>query len=317
MRNEEYALLVVLAAVWGLSYVFYRVGAPLLGPALFVELRVLLAGVVLVGYVAAQGELSQRWRRIRARARDFWVLGVLNAGLPFTLIAIGELTLPASFASVLNATAPLFSALLAVPLLGQVISARQSGGIALGLLGVVVVVGAAPFALSTAVLVATALTLIAAFSYGLGAVYVRRRMREVDPTDLSMGFLLASTVLVAPFAVVEVPSARVTAPAVEAVLGIALLSSALAYLIYFRLLQSAGPTSALSVTFLMPIFGVVWGFLLLGEALGVGLVVGIGVILVGVGLVTARAVPQARSAEPLPSEPGRVPADPESGRAVK
>jgi len=307
MRREEYALLVVLASVWGLSYVFYRVGAPLLGPALFVELRVLLASVVLVGYVALRGELTTRWQRIRNRSRDYWVLGALNAGVPFTLIAIGELTLPASFASVLNATAPLFSALLAVPLLGQSLSVRQSGGLALGLVGVVIVVGAAPFTLSTTVLIATALTLVAAFSYGLGAVYVRRRMRGVDATDLSLGFLLTSTLLVAPFAAVEVPSARFTLPALEAVLGIALVSSALAYLIYFHLLQSAGATSALSVTFLMPIFGVVWGFLLLGESLGVGLVAGIGVILVGVALVTTRTAASNRFAPSTEGIAGRTP----------
>jgi drug/metabolite transporter (DMT)-like permease len=317
MRREEYALLSVLAAVWGLSYVFYRVGAPLLGPALFVEFRVLLAGITLVGYVAARGEFSARWKRIRERGRDYWVLGALNAGIPFTLIAVGELTLPASFASVLNATAPLFSALLAVPLLGQTIGARQSGGIALGLLGVVIVVGAAPFALSTAVLVATALTLVAAFSYGLGAVYVRRRMRGVDPTDLSVGFLLTSIVLVAPFAAVELPSARFTLLGVEAVLGIALLSSALAYLIYFRLLQSAGPTSALSVTFLMPIFGVIWGFLLLGEALGIGLILGIGVILVGVGLVTTRVARRERAALPESLSTAQQSTNPEFETATK
>lgn len=312
MRREEYALLVLLASVWGLSYVFYRVGAPLLGPALFVELRVLLAGAVLVGYVAFRGDLTARWQRIRARGRDYWVLGALNAGIPFTLIAVGELTLPASFASVLNATAPLFSALLAVPLLGLRISARQSAGIALGILGVVIVVGAAPVALTTAGLVATALTLTAAFSYGLGAVYVRRRLRGVDPTDLSLGFLLTSTLLVAPFAVVEVPSARFTLVGVEAVLGIALLSSALAYLIYFRLLQSAGATPALTVTFLMPIFGVAWGFLLLGEAVGVGLIGGIGVILVGVALVTRAPRSPGRSPDSRDVSPDRVHAGPHS-----
>jgi drug/metabolite transporter (DMT)-like permease len=289
MRRGEYGLLVALASVWGLSYVFYRVGAPVLGPALFVELRVLTAGGVLAAYLAAGGGLGDSWRRIRGQGREYLILGALNAAIPFTLIAFGELTLPASFASVLNATAPLFSSLLGVPLLGQPISGRQSSGIAAGILGVAVAVGAAPFALSFTVVLAVAVTLIAAFSYGLGAIFVQRRLRAVRPTDLALGLQVASAALVAPFAAVEIPVARFTLPGVEAVLGIALLSTALAYVIYFHILQSSGPTQALTVTFLMPIFGVVWGFLLLGEALGVGLLAGIAAILVGVGLVTSRA----------------------------
>jgi hypothetical protein len=106
MRRGQYGLLVALASVWGLSYVFYRVGAPALGPALFVELRVLTAGGVLAAYLVARVGLADSWRRIRRQGREYLVLGALNAAVPFTLIAFGELTLPASFASVLNATAP-------------------------------------------------------------------------------------------------------------------------------------------------------------------------------------------------------------------
>jgi drug/metabolite transporter (DMT)-like permease len=177
------------------------------------------------------------------------------------------------------------------------------------------VVGAAPFSLTFTVALAVGVTLIAAFSYGLGAIYVQRRLHAVRSTDLALGLQVASAALVAPFAAVEIPTARFSRPGVEAVLGIALLSTALAYVIYFHILQSAGPTQALTVTFLMPIFGVVWGFLLLREALGVGLLAGITAILVGVGLVTGRAVRRAPPRETASPADRAAPArDP--GRAV-
>jgi len=296
MRRGEYGLLVALGAMWGLSYVFYREGAPALGPALFVELRVALASAVLLLYLAGLGRLGTTRARLRARWRAYLVLGALNAAVPFTLIAVAELTLPASFASVLNSTAPLFSALLGMPLLGQSIRARQGSGIALGIVGVIVLVGAAPFTLTSVVIASAIASLLAAFSYALAAIYVRRSLPGEDPLDLSVGQQLAGALLLVPFAAIEVPAARFTPVALESVLGIALLSTALAYVIYFRILQSTGPTEALTVTFLIPIFGVVWGFLLLREPIGPALLVGVALILAGVALATARRP----SAPPIP-----------------
>ena len=304
MRRSEYALLVVLGAMWGLSYVFYRVGAPALGPALFVELRVLIAAGSLIAYLAIRGRWRATGLRLRAKTREYLVLGAVNAAVPFTLIAIAELTLPASFASVLNSTAPLFSALLGIPWLGQRIGARQGSGITLGIVGVVVLVGAAPFAITPIVIASATASLLAAFSYGVGAIYVRRRLSGEDPLDLTVGQQLAGALWLAPFGAAEVPSAHFDALSIASVLGIALGSTSLAYVIYFRILQSAGPTEALAVTFLIPIFGVLWGFLLLREPLGVGLIAGVALILAGVGLTTNRRASPAPG-PPLP--PARSP----------
>ncbi len=298
MRSGEYALLVLLAAMWGLSYVFYRVGAPALGPALFVELRVLVAVAPLVAYTVGTGRWKATWSRLRGQRRRYLVLGATNAAIPFGLIATAELTLPASFASILNSTAPLFSALLGIPLLGQAVGGRQGVGIAFGIVGVIVLVGAAPFALTPLVVGSACASLVAALSYGYAAIYVRRRLPNEDPLHLALGQQLSCALLVAPFAAVEVPSARFSPPAIESVLGIALVSTALAYVIYFRILQSTGPTEALAVTFLIPIFGVFWGWALLGEPLGLGLVVAVALILAGVALTTARRRPGARVGGP-------------------
>jgi drug/metabolite transporter (DMT)-like permease len=302
MRSREYGLLIVLAAMWGLSYVFYRIGAPALGPALFVELRVLLAAAVVVAYLVGTGRWTATEVRLREKWREYLVLGAVNAAIPFTLIAVAELTLPASFASVLNSTAPLFSALLGIPLMRQGVSARQGGGIVLGIGGVIVLVGAAPFALTPVVIGSACASLLAALSYGFAAIYVRRRLPGEDPIHLTVGQQLACALLLAPFAGVEVPSAHFTLLPIVSVLGIAFVSTALAYVIYFRILQSTGPTEALTVTFLIPIFGVIWGYALLREVLGLGLIAGVALILAGVALATARRAPVAPSTRrPSPS----------------
>jgi drug/metabolite transporter (DMT)-like permease len=286
MKPAEYGLLGILAALWGMSYVFYRVGAPALGPALFVESRVGLASAILLVGVAASGGLTGWRRRIGEHWRAFLVLGLVNSAIPFSLIAFGELTLPASYSSILNATAPLFSVLFGAALLGRAVPPRQIVGLAMGIGGVAVLVGASPFALTGAAILAIIVTVAAAASYGLAAIYVKERLAGVSPLDLTLGSLLMATIVLVPFAGVEVPTAHFTRLAIIAVLGIAILSTSLAYLIYFQILQHAGPTQALAVTFLMPIFGVAWGALLLSESIGPGDILGIAIILLGVAFVT-------------------------------
>ncbi|HTT25806.1 MAG TPA: DMT family transporter [Thermoplasmata archaeon] len=293
MRRSEYLLLGALAAMWGLSYVFYRVGAPALGPALFVELRVALASGILALWAAGQGTLAAALGSFRSRARAFVTVGLLNSALPFTLIAVGELYLPASYSSVLNATAPLFSTLLAAGFLAQKIAPVAVAGLSVGLLGVVLLVGIAPFPLTPVVLAAIVLTLLAALSYGAAALLIRRYFHGTDPTQIAFGQLLAASLLLLPLSLWEVPSARFTGPAIESVIGIVVFSTVAAYTIYFRILLRVGPTEALSVTYLMPIFGVLWGYLLLREELGYGILLGVATILAGVALVT---LPSARRA---------------------
>ncbi len=218
-------------------------------------------------------------------------MGALNAGIPFTLIGVSELTLPASYASVLNATMPLFSVVLARQYLHHAVTGRQVVGLATGVLGVAVVVGAAPFPLSPAVLGAVAASTVAAASYACAAVFVRRRMAGVAPLDLTVGQQVTAAAWLLPLAAFALPTARFPAIAVEAVVAIALISTVFANIVYFHLLQRVGPTSASTVTFLMPVFGVVWGNLLLSEPIGLGLVGGFALVLLGVALVTATSPP--------------------------
>lgn len=315
MQPREYVYLVALSAIWGLSYVFIQVASPLLGPALLIDLRVLVAAGVVLAYLGATGQVGRRFPDLRGRWRSYFILGAVNAAIPFTLIAISELSLPASYAALLNSMAPIFSTVIAVSFLSARLSRRTAFGLVLGIVGVAIAVGVAPFPITTAILVSVALSLAAAFSYGVAALYLHREFRNVPPITISVGQQLAAGAMLLPFALVEVPSANFTWLAIEAMLGLALLSTVVAYLLYFHILQVAGPTQALTVTFLMPIFGVLWGHLLLGEPIGVGTVVGLALILIGVqfvvGLGRARSDPPTeteRVAEAAP-EPGRIAAE--------
>jgi drug/metabolite transporter (DMT)-like permease len=286
MKAQEYALLFLLGAIWGLSYVFIRVASPLFGPALLVGLRVAIASGVTVLYVAATGQWKTALPSFRSKGRQYFVMGLVNAALPFTLISIAELVLDASYASILNATTPVFSALATAAWMGQPLTARVGGGIAVGIAGVAIAVGGAPFTLSPLVFGAVALSLAASASYGVGAYYAHRHSSDVAPVTASLGQTLAATVLIFPFAVAEVPTTRWSLPGTESLLGLALLSTFFAYLLYFRILQKAGPTETVTVTFLIPIFGVVWGHVLLGEPIGLATVVGLAVVLIGIALIT-------------------------------
>jgi drug/metabolite transporter (DMT)-like permease len=322
MKAPEYALLFLLGAIWGLSYVFIRVASPLFGPALLVGLRVAIASGATALYILLTGGGKTAFPSFRTKGRQYFVMGLVNAAIPFTLISISELVIDASYASIINATTPVFSALATAAWMGRPLTGRVGGGIVVGIAGVAIAVGAAPFALTPLVLGAVTLSLGASVAYGMGAYYAHRHSSDVTPVTSSLGQTFSATVIMFPFALVELPTARWTVPGDVSLLGLALLSTFVAYLLYFRILQKAGPTETVTVTFLIPIFGVVWGHLLLGEPIGIGTVVGLAVVLVGIFLITgyrpgASAVEGTESPRLRPIEDpsrfvSRPPVDPKS-----
>lgn len=272
----------LLAAIWGASYLFIRVAAPVLGPAVLIEARVLIAGSALVLYAAAIRRLPD----LRSRWGAYLILGAVNSAIPFTLIATSELYLTASLAAILNATTPLFTAVVAALWMKDRLTIKKAIGLVLGLAGVAVLVGWSPLPLTGRVLLAIGLSLLAAFAYGIGGVYVTRTFKGVPSLTLATRQQFAAGVLLIPLVAVEMPAARLSLAAALALLGLALLSTSVAYLFYFHLIAVAGPTKTLSVTFLIPVFGLLWGVLFLGEPVSAGMFVGLAIILVSIVLVT-------------------------------
>jgi drug/metabolite transporter (DMT)-like permease len=262
-----------------------------LGPFLLVELRVGLAVAALFLYALAAGSMP----KIRGRWRSFLVLGFLNAALPFSLISAAEIHLTASLAAILNATTVMFSAMVAAVWMGDALTARKAIGIVLGIVGVSVLVGWDPLPLNGAVLFAVAAMLLASLSYALGATYAKRSFSAIPPLGMAIGQLGGATALFLPLAVVSLPERAPSVVVTLSMLGLALLSTAVAYLIYFRLIENVGPTSTLTVTLLVPVFGLLFGVLLLDEPFGIGTLAGLGIILTSVVLITGIVLPKSKS----------------------
>jgi drug/metabolite transporter (DMT)-like permease len=285
MRTADWLMLTVLAAIWGASYLFIRIAAPAVGPLPLMAVRVLLAGAVLGALAAALG----RRPSLRDRWRDYLLLGLVNAAVPFTLIAAAELYVTASLAGIVTTTAPLFSALVAAAWLKDRLTARTLLGLLLGTVGVAVLVGWSPLPLGLELVLSVAALLAAAFCYGLGAVYTRAAFRGVPLLGLATAQQLAAgaELLLPALATARAPWPQ-PLPVVLSILALALLSTALAYLIYFRLIERVGPTRALMVSILVPFFGVLWGVLFLGEPVTPGTFVGLAIVLAGVALAARR-----------------------------
>jgi drug/metabolite transporter (DMT)-like permease len=280
MPARSLAHLVTLAALWGGSFVFMRYAVPAMGPVPLTFSRVSLAALVLLALAAAQREIPD----LKSRWRGFGVVGLVNSALPFVLISFAEQTLAASTAGILNATSPFFGAIAAALWLGEALTARKIGGMAIGLAGVALLVGLQPEPLTFRTGVAVAACLAAALCYGLAGVYARKRMQGVPSFAIACGSQLSAAIVLTPvLPFVSVPG-PVTPWVVFNVVALAVASTAIAYLIYFRLIADIGPSRALTVTFLIPLFGVLWGYLFLGEPITANMLAGGGMIIAGTAL---------------------------------
>jgi len=246
------------------------------------ELRVGMAAAALALFAVAVGRLP----KLRLRWKELLVLGACNAAIPFSLIAASEINLTASLAAILNATTALFAAVVAAGWMGEALTKGKVVGLILGIVGVAVLVGWTPIALNWIVLVSVGASLLAAFSYALGGVYAKRTFTGTPPLALTIGQQTGAAMLLLPLAAASVPAEVPSLPVTLSTLALALLCTAVAYLLYFYLISSVGPTKTLTVTFLSPVFGVLFGVLFLDEPVGIGTILGLGIILSSVALVT-------------------------------
>jgi drug/metabolite transporter (DMT)-like permease len=257
-----------------------RVAVPALGPIPLAYARVSLAGIALLALAFAQHRVPP----FRTRWREFAVVGVVNSALPFALFSYAAQYVNVSTSAILNATSPFFAAIVAALWLGERLTLRKIAGMALGLAGVVVLVGWHPEAMTREAALAIAACVVAAICYALGSVYTKRSLGGVPSFSIACASQLAAAIALMP----ALPFTHVPGPLTALVLanlaGLALASTALAYLIFFKLIADAGPQRALTVTFLIPLFGVLWGFVFLDEALTASMLAGGLLIVAGTAL---------------------------------
>ena len=284
MGASDILRLLLLAAIWGGSFVFLRVVAPAFGPIVTADLRVLIAWGALTIYLR-HVDIDVNWRRFW---QQYLVIGTFNAALPFFLFAFAALHIPASYSAILNATSPFFGALFAAIWLGEKFTALKSLGFLLGIAGVGLVTGVAPDAGGSSSQWAMAACLLAAASYGFVSVYAKRFTAAANSRAIAAGSQLMAGLLLLPLALVMPPPGPVTLFVAVSMILFALLSSGVAFLLYFRLIADIGPTKALTVTFLMPAFTMIWAGLFISEKITVVMVAGCVLILAGTALVVVR-----------------------------
>ena len=295
MKLADILRLVTLAAIWGGSFVFMRVLAPVLGPILTSSVRVALAGAALFLYLKIIG-FDPNWK---VNKRHYFVIGFLNSALPFALFSYAALHIPASYSVVLNSTSPIFGALFSALWLSERMSWTRWAGTVLGFLGVGLVVKPAnPVSVSIDFWLSIGACLTAAMCYGLAGIYLKRFAKTAKPMGVAMGSQVCAALLLSVLVPFSPVRGEVTPLVVACAVGLALLCSAVAYLLYFRLMADLGPTRALSVTFLMPLFGLLWGKIFLAEVITLSMSFGVAVVLVGLFLslrTPAVPIPQKNS----------------------
>jgi drug/metabolite transporter (DMT)-like permease len=299
LKPRDLVALLTLSALWGGSFLFIRVAAPILGPIVLIALRVFIAGAALFIYARIIGldlEIRKRWKQ-------YLLVGLLNSAIPFTLIATAELNLTAGLAAILNATSPLFGAIVAALWLKESLSTRKIIGMMLGLLGVSVLVGWSSISFTLVVGLSILASLVAATFYGIAGVYTKISSKGVKPIALATCSQLGASVFLIPLTPFALPASFPGWDVILSVLALSLVSTAIAYVLYFRLIENVGPTKALTVTFLAPVFGVLWGVLLLNEPLTLSTLVGFAIILSGTGLVTGLSFKKAKTMPYTPKHP--------------
>ena len=280
MQRRDTLDLVLLGAIWGAAFLFIRISVPEFGPIALVEVRVAIAAALLLVWVAARGELGT----FRGRWRSLFVIGALNTAVPFALFAYATRTVPAGFAAVLNATVPLWGALIGRVVFGEKLGIDRGVGLFVGFVGVVILV--APKLSVGGETLAIAAALGGSSLYALSAHLTRRMLPGMGSLSISAGSLLASVAILALPTLWLRPVAMPSAPAWGSVLALAVGGTALGYVLYFRLLANAGPTSAMAVTYLIPMFGMLWGWMFLSEAATATMLIGCEFILAGVAVAT-------------------------------
>jgi len=280
---SSYLLLLLLSAIWGASFLFIKIGVAEMGPLTFAMLRVMIGSAILLLVLAARRE---RLPRDRALWRHFLVTGLFNALIPFSLIAWGTQYIPSGLSAILNATTPIFTLILAALFGDERLRLGRVLGVLLGFGGIAVLTYPQLQQGFQASLWGELAVVLGSLSYAIAIVYARRHLAEQPPLTNSLGQLLMGSLLFIPFALGEQPwTQHPSWRAVGALLALSIVGTALAYLIYYRLIRELGATATALVTNIVPVFGIFWGWLILSERLSWHAFAALAMILAGVVLV--------------------------------
>lgn len=289
MSLRNFFDLLMLGALWGASFLFMRVAAPEFGPLALIEVRVVIGAAFLFAWLAIKGEL----KTLKGRSWQFLVLGAINSAIPFSLFAYCTLTLTAGFSSILNSTVPLFGAVIAYAWFREKLAWYQILGLMLGFVGVVVLASAKNLSLQGDA-IAIGAGLLAAILYAVAAHFSKRNLPGCPPLAVSCGSLIGASLILLPTMPVFAPSHLPTSKAWLCAFALGIACTGIAYVLYFRLIKNLGASRSITVAYLIPVFGVLWGYLFLHEEISIGTIIGGVIVLTGTTLVN-------RAPKPMPT----------------
>jgi drug/metabolite transporter (DMT)-like permease len=287
LNTKSWILLFLLAAMWGGSFLLIRLSVDNFGPVPLTTTRSLIAALALIPLVIMKGKFAE--------FMQFWphllVLGLISVALPFSMISVSTQYTTAGFASILNALTPIFSTLIAWLWLKDALTPAAMIGIAMGFLGVSVMVLDSETISASYSLLPVLAGLGATFFYGLTGNYSLRYVKGITPLVVSTGCQVFSSLLLLPVAIMQWPDEPIPPAgwAYASILGI--VCTGIAFMIYFHLLKTVGVARTVIVTYLVPVFAMLWGVLFIGETITLKMLAGAGLILTGIGLTTYRPKP--------------------------
>ncbi|CED57842.1 integral membrane protein [Aliivibrio wodanis] len=273
--------LFTLAALWGGSFLFVRIAANPLGPAVLIEARVAFAAVTLL----VVSFFLKKSLRFMSNIKHFLTLGLFNSALPFLLFAYSAQILNVSTLAILNSTAPIWGAIIGAVWTRTWLTKEVVFGLVLGMIGVSVLVGWEAINVGDEAIIPMIAALMGAFSYGIATNYAKNAP-SVEPFNNAHGSMWASVILVLPLVPFIPVRETISSDIMLSVFALGAVCTGLAYLLYFRLINDLGASSALSVTFLIPAFGILWGYLFLGETVGINAIIGTILVVTGTMFVT-------------------------------
>ena len=283
MSAADLARFAGLASLWSLQYLFMRIAVPAFGAPLVAESRALFGALVVL---PAALLLAQRIEPF-ARWREHLGVSLTNNVFPFLLLAYAATVLPAGYLAIINGTVPLWAALISSAIGLERFGPRPLAGCVLALAGVALVVNLGPVELGPQVLAGSAAAILAAAIWGYSGVVIKQAGAKLPPLGLAAGSLAWSAVIMSP-TWVAAPQAAWSLESAAALLALGGLCSGVAYFFFFRLVRDIGPTRSLSVGFLIPVLGVLWGWLFLGERVTLTMIAGGALVLVAMALVLRR-----------------------------
>lgn len=283
MNTKQFLTLMLLGSVWGASFIFMRILAPVFGPFYTASFRILTAAITLFLYISFKRE-RLNWK---ADFKWFFLIGVFNTSIPFLLLSVAAMNIPANLSSIFNSTTPIFGLLFGALLINEKITVKKIIGLMLGTFGVFVISQGA-MNTSENLIIGLISCLGAASSYGLAGTLIQKYTKHIPSRHLTFGAMSVGGLLLLPFGLLSPMTGEITVEVILYLLFFGIVGTAMMFLLFYKLISEIGPLKAFTVTYITPLFGILWSALFLKESIYSSTILGLVVIFTGIYFITSK-----------------------------